>query len=180
MAGQRRDGREVTALDADLTALTPAHDILALFVIDRVAAAVTAADADAAGLACGFQTGIEAAGNSFGQLGRVAVLGFGVEGHLHGVMIDRLLDLGAQRYLVVADVIRLGAAGKQRSGEQQASHWQKWFTHGVLLVQCTVRPMQTQLVPDSRLRLIVRPCVTSAPFVELPILEFFACRTEPL
>ena len=136
LAGQRGDGGKVAALDIQFAALAPGNDVFTLLVIHRVAAAAAAADADILALACGFQTGIEAQGNGCGQFGRVAVLVLGVEGHLHGVMIDRLLDLGLQGNLVVTGLVGLGGAGQQAATEQQAGQGQKQCAHGVLLMQC--------------------------------------------
>ncbi|VXC50292.1 hypothetical protein PSEUDO8BK_80333 [Pseudomonas sp. 8BK] len=132
---------EIGAFQAQLSALAPGSNFLALVVVHRVAVAAAGGDADAFDLARLGDAGIQGLADLRGEGGWVAVLGFAVEGDVHQVVGNFLSDLGAQCDLVIARFFGHDRGAQQGGGAQQqgggeAGQWQHddsfiCWAHGV-------------------------------------------------
>ncbi|MNS68210.1 hypothetical protein D3C72_1014850 [compost metagenome] len=110
-AGEFGQGGEVGAFQAQFGAFTPAGDLLAFGVVDRVAVAAALAQGDVLDLLGLGQRLVHGGADVGGEFGRVGVLFFGVEGDDHQVAGHFRADFGAQGNLVVVQLI--GGQGRK-------------------------------------------------------------------
>src|SRR5690606_24424799 len=96
---------KVTALKAKLGTFAPGSDLLALFFVDRIAAAAALADNHFTSLAGALQRLVDGLRGLRGELRRVLVLGLAVERDVHAVVGHFAGGFGAQGYLVVALIV---------------------------------------------------------------------------
>jgi len=118
-AGQLGQFGKFGAFQAQLGTFAPGTDALAIVAVHRVAVAAAQADLHALALPGAGDGLVEDLGDAGGQLGRIVVLGFAVEGDLHQVVGHLLAHFGAQADLVVVQGVGLGRAGQQGDGQQQ-------------------------------------------------------------